>query len=402
MALDFLAQVTPHAAWFQECCLNLRPEDASIVLPMFSSRSAPLLHTMEISFKHPEYYWNDVDADVEVEVEFDVDDVSQAINSHTIFNGHTPTLRELHLRHYLTSWCSPTLSGLTVLWLRDLYHSVRPTIAELRTVLNCMPDLERLYLHNSIHGSRYNPATLDTEKVYLPRLAHLLVDAPLSILARFLSGINIPATTQVRLGLHLEARTNADNYAPVCALLSKKFSNCGDEATSIAPIRTMVVMQTGTPPQHMFISFSASGCTRGLRTCNSSLNENCDCDIPLKVDIDWEPDTEDWSDLVVGICRIVPLARLENIILKRCRLPSALWFDILWDLGELHCIEMFHGDLSDFLLPLSLTSRPLLENSDGPTDQRTSQLFAPSLEELYLKMVKTADVEAIRACTEVT
>ena len=68
-----------------------------------------------------------------------------------------------------------------------------------------MPDLELLYLENAIRGGRYNSesASLGAERV--PRL-HLLVAAPFSRLVRFLSCIDTPATTQVRLGCRLETR----------------------------------------------------------------------------------------------------------------------------------------------------------------------------------------------------
>ena len=71
-----------------------------------------------------------------------------------------------------------------------------------------MPDLELLYLENAIRGGRYNSesASLGAEKVRVPRLAHLLVAAPFSRLVRFLSCIDTPATTQVRLGCRLETR----------------------------------------------------------------------------------------------------------------------------------------------------------------------------------------------------
>jgi hypothetical protein len=383
-ALEFMGRVTPHAERFRECRLDLQSDDAEIVLPMLSSRSAPLLHTLAITLRHLPYYWNEMDVDAEVE--FDVDETTQAVNSHTLFNGDTPALRDLHLRDYLTSWCSPALCGLTVLRLRNLHYSVRPTIAELRAVLNRMPDLELLHLENAIRGGRHNPASLGAGKVHLPRLARLLIVAPFSRLVRFLSCIDIPATTQVRLGCRLETRTNTDDYAPFYAFLSQKSSNCENKATSVAPIRTMVVM--GNSSRRMFIVFSTSGRTCGRQRCNSSLYNDCDCNTPLKVDVDWRPHTEHWNDLVVGICRSVPLARLRNLILDRCHLPSALWFDIFWHLGELRYIELTSGDLSDILLPLSLSSRPLPENADRPTDQRTSQLFAPSLEELYLNGVK--------------
>ena len=168
-ALEFMKWVTPHVERFRECCLDLQSDDAEIVLPMLSSRSAPLLHTLAITLRHSLYYWNEMDVDAEVE--FDVDDTTQAVNPHTLFNGDIPALRGLHLRDHLTSWCPPNLGGLTVLRLRNLHYSVRPTMADLRAILNRMPDLELLYLENAIRGGRYNSASLGAGKVHLPRLA---------------------------------------------------------------------------------------------------------------------------------------------------------------------------------------------------------------------------------------
>ncbi|KAH0838760.1 hypothetical protein J3R83DRAFT_7135 [Lanmaoa asiatica] len=383
VALEFMAQVTPYAERFRECRLDLQSEDADLVLPMLSSRSAPLLHILAITCKHLPYYWNHVDVDAEVNL--DMDEGSQAISPHVLFNGDTPALRELHLKDYLISWCSPTLSGLTVLRLRDLHYSVRPTIAELRLVLSRMPDLAQLHLDNAIRGGLRDPARLDAEQVHLPRLAYLWVVAPFSRIVRFLSCIDIPVKTRVRLGCRLETHPDWNDYAAFYGILSQRFSNPENEATSVAPIRTMIMDNAS---QHMFIIFSKSErpCC-GHQKCNWSFFKDCDCDVPLKIDIDRPSHTEHWNELVVGICRSVPLACLKNLILDGCRLPSVVGFDIVLHLPELRYIESIGGDLADITLLLSLFPRPLPESADKPADQRASQPFAPSLQELCLNGV---------------
>ena len=381
MALEFMEQVAPHAERFRECLIDLQILDTKFVLPMLSERSAPLLHTLVITFSHILNQRNEVDVDLEVE--YDVFNTTYAVGPHTLFNGDTPALRELHLSDYVTSWCSPTLSGLTVLRLRDLHYSVRPTIAELRVILSRMPDLERLYLENAIRGGLYDPAALDAEKVHLPRLAHFLITAPFSRLLWFLSSIDIPATTQVRLGCRLETNLNADDFAPFYAFLSRRFGNSENEAR---PIRSMLA--TGSSHRRLVIAFSASKHTCGLQRCNTLLHEDCGCDTPLKVEIDWRSQPEHWKRLTVGICCSVPLAHLINLIVNHCRLPSALWSDVFWHLQKLLYIELVGGDFLDILTALLLSFPPLPENAARPPDQPTNKLFAPSLEALYLNGVK--------------
>ncbi|KAI9462716.1 hypothetical protein HD554DRAFT_1441745 [Boletus coccyginus] len=380
-ALEFMEQVAPHAERFRECFLGLQILDTKIVFPMLSERSAPLLHTLAITFSHILNQRNEVNVDVEVE--YDVFDTTHAVGSHTLFNGDTPALRELHLSDYVTSWCSPTLSGLTVLRLRDLHYSVRPTIAELSAILNRMPGLEQLYLENAIRGGLYDPAALDGEKVHLPRLAHFLITAPFSRLVWFLSSIDIPATAQVRLGCRLETNLNADNFAPFYTFLSRRFGNSENKAT-----RTRSMLATSSAQRRMVIAFSASKRTCGLPRCNTLLHKDCDCNTPLKVEIDWRSQPEHWERLTVGICRSVPLAYLTNLIVNRCRLPSALWSDVLWHLPRLLYIELVGGDFMDILTALLLSFPPLPENADRPTDQPTNKLFAPSLKALYLNGVQ--------------
>ncbi|KAF8555935.1 hypothetical protein OG21DRAFT_1483510 [Imleria badia] len=218
-----------------------------------------------------------------------------------------------------------------------------------------------------------------TPLLHLPLLAYLSIDAPFAALVQFLSRINIPATTKVKLRYHLAAQPNADNCASFYAFISQRFSDSGIEATSVAPIRTMVI---GDLQGRLFITFTASERKCTHRTRNSSIFEECDCDIPLKVDIYWRTHTE---DLVVGLRRSLPLAQSRNLILDRCRLSLTFLIDIFWHLGALRHMELIGGDFMDILISLCFIARPPLENADRP---RTSQLFAPSLEELYLNGVR--------------
>jgi len=138
---------------------------------------------------------------------------AQAVNDYYFFNGNTLILHELGLANYNVPWCSPTLGGLSTLWLCNLASSIQLTITELRTVLGWTLDLVQLHLENVLRSSPTGSSSHDSEKLHLPSLVHLLITAPFSGIHTLSSYVEIPSMVQVRLTCQRGTRTRADDSA---------------------------------------------------------------------------------------------------------------------------------------------------------------------------------------------
>uniref|UniRef100_A0A0W0EX32 Uncharacterized protein n=1 Tax=Moniliophthora roreri TaxID=221103 RepID=A0A0W0EX32_MONRR len=137
----------------------------------------------------------------------------------SIFNDDMPKLRQLTLEHF-TSWPTTYFTNLTHCCLFDQWDATatsRPTTSQFLDFLESSPGLEELAL------VRAGPARLDVDDfpavspsnrvIELPRLRELsLGDWPSSpMIARFLSHLSMPSTTQIFLwGQRFPTGTGSD------------------------------------------------------------------------------------------------------------------------------------------------------------------------------------------------
>ncbi|KAF8439395.1 hypothetical protein L210DRAFT_3646144 [Boletus edulis BED1] len=212
----------------------------------------------------------------------------------------------------------------------------------------CTPEPSMIVIETAKQTSEFHIVCLSL-KVHLPRLAYFSIVAPFSRLAWFLSCIDIPAMTQVRL-----SRVSGRN--PLECEQSRAIQRIPLGDSVIPRTRKLSVMQSRTG-WRMSIAFSASEHDCSHPMDELGCYEDCDCDIPLKAHVVQEFGTESWYDVVVGICRNVALAHLDNIILGGYH---GRFDDIFGYLGQLQDSELHH----DAFLPL-------LENAYGTEDQYT-------------------------------
>ena len=383
MALDFMAQVAMHTERLQECCLifGLTRSDAARAFSVLSSWVVPLLRILKITI---EPRGESLDSSKHKQ--------AQAVNEHILFNGDTPMLRELELINCDMPWYSPTLGGLTTLQLSNLATSVQLTMAELRVLLDCSPDLVQLHLENALRSGASSSTCQDSKKLHLPSLARLLITAPFSEILALLSYVEIPLTAQVRLKCRQRTHPRADDFIPFCSFLSEWFGASTNKATSFIPVRSICIenVDEGLWKESLVMRFI-------FRTSENAVDlftgrVDYERGAPLKVDFDsWPPLSKQRDDIIGNICQSVPLAHLKRITLDGCRLSSTVWADTFWHLQELRTIELINMGLSDLIETLSIPSRPPLPNTEGQEGQGPCQVFAPSLEEIVLDEIGFID-----------
>lgn len=108
---------------------------------------------------------------------------------------------------------------LTSLGLHSVPSRFQPTTEELLAMLRSMQDLTELYLDDALasatsflSGAAFN----SSQKIDVPHLSRLLIAAPLSTVVAFLSCVNIPLNTEVRLQCYHERDSSLDD----CTLLA--------------------------------------------------------------------------------------------------------------------------------------------------------------------------------------
>jgi hypothetical protein len=128
----------------------------------------------------------------------------------TLFNGTSPRLSCLELRHCDISWKSPLLKGLRFLELRTPSEDARPSLTDWLDALDEMPQLKRLVLHSA---SPISPpfCSFDVGRtVTLPLLTHLDISAFAGDCALALAHLVLPALTCLCLTVLSEYPYGAD------------------------------------------------------------------------------------------------------------------------------------------------------------------------------------------------
>ncbi|KAG9310356.1 hypothetical protein JVU11DRAFT_9489 [Chiua virens] len=384
-AFKFMQQVLPHAGRLQECIIHLRPEDVTIVLPMLSLGSGALrpsnaipcytyaVFTLEITLPYTQSCWHRLN----VAAENGLEGIGTAMG-HT-FNNNTPALRELHLRNYPLSWCPQTLGALKVLTLRDLCRTVRPTIAQLKSVLSGMPGLERLELEDAVGGD-YDRKILDAEKVQLPRLSYLVVTGYLFRIAPLLFSLKVPLTARVRVGCRLQTTPEEKDHQPFFAFLSSIFGNCPLSRPRTPDLWHTLIMRQTTARMYIVLCRTLQHC--GRPECSYSPMVDCGCDMPMKVAIEWPPGTEHHHDVVYSICRSISLVPMRRLLVANCELRQEFWLDLIWHIQNLQSIQFFRVNFKDILHLLGLPARLHPDHAD-----MDPQVFVQSLKYLFLNNV---------------
>ncbi|KAF9232497.1 hypothetical protein BU15DRAFT_81184 [Melanogaster broomeanus] len=300
----------------------------------------------------------------------------------------TPALRTLELYRCHISWSSPTLTSLTILRLRDIALSSRPTITELLAMLRHIPDLAHLYLEDALSGAEHILASqhsLLSECVDLPHLLRLAVVAPFSAVVVFLSNVTVPSKTELRICCRHNTKFTP-TYTPLYPLLQQRFNTTSD----VGPVIRTLNMKTTEPDVGIVLSTSERDCDVPFYSMHRQrhLHEDWDRGIPLKLDIEFEAvSTKCWFRLMGDICDTIPMAHLRTLAhfattdMSR-PLPSWFFEVTFGNLQELRFIKLTHLHMDDWIPALSpgLCQDELIVKSCG-------DIFAPALAELQVTAV---------------
>ncbi|KAF8559918.1 hypothetical protein OG21DRAFT_1492356 [Imleria badia] len=303
---SFVEKLMNHTHRIQELILRLPDARIHQILSRLSS-PAPRLQNLKI--------WV-----------FSVEDVASGWDS-TLFHGETPVLRTLELSSCPVPWYSLKHSGLTTLSLHYVPCRFQQDMEEFLATLSCMQDLTCLYLGQALPGCREfisSAAFNSFQRINLPHLSRLFIDAPLSTAVALLSCATLTFSASER------------NFDPIYPIVSHESR------------------------------FWA-------------------CEILLKIMLHWQPSWtgSDGDHIISNILFALPLAQVQSVHVLRPPFSPAFWRKSLAHLQDLRYIKLSNGFVPDLASVLYSTAHGDA-NQDATGDQDSNHILAPRLEELEL------------------
>ena len=301
-----------------------------------------------------------------------------------ITNGDKHRLRTLKLVDCSLPWHSLNLSGLKTLCLRRVHSPSPLDTVEFLSVLSNMQNLTHLRLEEALPSARrfLSSGALDrSPKISLPRLALMVVIAPLSTVGALLSYVNIPRRARLTLEPLFEPGSTVGDYAPMSSFLARQFNQ-----RSSGPIFRSLYLNACFVGS-LFLSLAYE----------SPLLEKVGCNIPLRIFLGGvqDEDTEemelsrsDAQRIMSDICCSLPLTNIQSLhVLHPWELPSNIWKGMLGRMDSLRYMQLSYGLLPDLSL-LFLATRESDKNPGGQPipdqDVTSGHKFVPALEELEL------------------
>lgn len=316
-----------------------------------------------------------------------------AVTSVVFFGATIPALRILRLKGCSVPWYNFGSNGLTTLSLEGLPIHFQPDVEEFLEIISCMQNLTQLDLDHSLPGSQtfIHSAAFNTfQKVQLPKLSRLDIEATLPTVIAFLSCVNVPLGAEVRLKccsrdfpFH-DGDDSDDTLLP--SLLAQRFTVSEDRTLPSPTIRSLVVEFTGLGPR---LTFSTSE-----RDCDSCVDKTdmWDCNIPLQVLLDYSESDVDLDQIINTTCSAVPLTHVRSVHIVQLPLDSVFWKRTLTRLPELRYLKLSESRMPALAHALLADPHDLVGGDDGERDEDEAQnrMFAPALEELELYRITFA------------
>ncbi|KAF8555363.1 hypothetical protein OG21DRAFT_1507775 [Imleria badia] len=349
--LDTVEKVMHHVERIQELSLDLPDAYSDKVLLRLSSR-APRLQNLKISLRN-----------------------YPSESSVVLFDGDTPALHTLELSSCPVPLSSLKLSGLTTLKLCRMPLRLRHNIEELLATLSCMQDLVRLYLDRALTnatGFVSSAAFNALQKIKSPHLSRLLIAAPLSTVAAFLSCVNFPRNAKVRLQCHTNDDSSLDDYSRLSSTLVQRFCMAEYQEPSI---RSLVIDSTPGGPR---LTFS----TLERHSYVSSSLTKWGSKVPLQIVLGRLEINRD--RIISDICGSIPLTHLQSVHVSEPPTSSDFWMRTFGHLQDLRCIKLSQGDMPE------LASLLYVDCTENKVGHAPNQIFAPALEELELEDIMFA------------
>ncbi|KAI9458719.1 hypothetical protein HD554DRAFT_2138517, partial [Boletus coccyginus] len=254
-----------------------------------------------------------------------------------LFNGETPSLRKLDLIYAETPWHSYRLSNLKSLSVRHHDH-FQPTMVEFLSTLGCMRDLVDLHLHDAL-PSFHSLSNVDLnafQGIDLLHLSRLWIGASPSTVVTFLSCVNTPPNTEMRVHCKNEGITSPNDYSQLSLLLAQKLRSSEDETPSVPTVRTFGV---GFGCDVNTFVFSASE-----RDFGRSIDKNTTlwgCNIPLQLSIEFRITLKvNMLGISSDICRNVCPKDVQSVYIHGLLSPSNFWESALGHFQDLRFLRV--------------------------------------------------------------
>lgn len=298
------------------------------------------------------------------------------------FDGDTPALRTLTLINCPAAWYSFKLSGLTTLTLDQVPPQFQQNMEEFLTTLSFMQDLRHLDLLYALPDTAGFPSSAlfdSLQKIDLPQLSRLWISDSISKIITFLSCVNIPLKTQVKLCLHYGHEFAIDDHVPLCSLLSRRFHIFDDQAPSIPKLRSLVMHGRDT------LLFNTLECDISLPTLQVDWDDN----IPLHIDLPFHQSmtTNDRERIISDICCRMPLTNVQSLYSIKPPFSSAFWRKTLGHLQHLRFLILSLGPMPDLVSVLAPIPQHPAENQHGDGERVPARVLASTLERLHLYQI---------------
>ncbi|KII92760.1 hypothetical protein PLICRDRAFT_484241 [Plicaturopsis crispa FD-325 SS-3] len=124
--------------------------------------------------------------------------------------GFAPRLHTLRLRSYAMSWDSPIFqtARITHLSLHDLHHDHRPSVEELRTLLQAIPHVQTLSFRKALSRVHDDLVDFDIQtSVYLSHLRSLDVSALSSSCMQLFNLVRFPSNIDLTVNIRSDPST---------------------------------------------------------------------------------------------------------------------------------------------------------------------------------------------------
>ena len=309
----------------------------------------------------------------------------------TIDEGHIPRLCTLKLNKFPLLWQSLNLSRITTFFLCRLPVHYQHDILDFLATLSRMQALEVLHLDHALASARdlLSSGALDAYSINLPYLTRLLIAAPVSTVVAFLSCVDIPSKTEVRLEIG-EDGPSIDDFARLPTALARRFSPSKDSSSFSPAIRSMAVRFPW--PTFALCASEHDACDVDLSIDSEDEDEDnlppLDCHISLVLLIEMKP----WlmirdrnMSIIHNICCAVPFTRsIQTLRVVNPPFEFDFWRQMLP-----HLRGLWHMILSDSFMPnmaaLLAADEPVAVTTKKTGDPLSlGPKFVPALEELTL------------------
>lgn len=311
----------------------------------------------------------------------------------SLFSGDISQLQHLELVKCNINWDSSLLTGLTVLKLSDIPLLARPTTSQLLDVLEKMPAMEILHLHEVLPSvdDETMLSRVPDRIIALPHLSHIAVISTVPECTNLFKHITIPSSVTFYLNTRGTDTTNQDFSGLFNSFSNSHNIGVSTEARNIGfskPIHTLhiqfinpvgLVIQGWSNGAPLGPSWGSNRPQTPLERQGNLLPMNLgSTKAQYELNLSWrqyEPAAVE--AIVIGACKMLSLIKLKSLRISHSSdVNKETWAALFGTLPRLQNIQL-RGCSAETFIP-ALREEPIFDGnpSSTPTTPTGSQSFS--------------------------